>query len=600
MGCFAPQTYGQLKLRLKEGHRVESALNGRTVSFTELLDAMANVQQPTFFRNITVTFNVEQDKKGMDHRWAFGGPPVHIKSHIFFYDCEFDKEFWMVVRDLHFHGLVSFYNCKNLKAVFRDCVFYNTMRCFGNEFEFMDFTGCQFKHGFKWARGFMMDHLKFSDCTFSIDPELLPASVGPDMEARTLLVNNKLEEFDLTIERCKFVVADSLQTKSQLFATLTHTQFSNLRIMDCDFHTGVNLSQSAISNLFHSYGCTYRHAVVIDAVNLNPVNTKVDWSTLDQYRLAVFKPGTDSLVSGLQPQLLNDSRTVNTLISCYANLYQAFRAQGSRLAANACYVEWKNLETVYLSHHKTIDTAGSPYFLYLMNLFLREFCDYGTNPLKSLLISAYVLLGFAVVYFLYPWQIGEPSKGFYRQMLRFAHYFTRKERLVNLPPLDADWAYNTSGGWQSGLGVSDNMPKNHSRSMAEAYRSFVNTQPSAAMPFYFRWIGRYHMRSGLYNRFQLLLLRTIDWLPNQWQQYGPFRRFWAAGFYGLLIFTLLASHLLTRFLDATALSLNVFSTLGFGQIPVSGIPRYLTIMEGFIGWFLLSIFSVSLISQVIQ
>ncbi|MBX3101932.1 MAG: hypothetical protein KF690_05445 [Bacteroidetes bacterium] len=601
--CLAAQSgRAEVKLRMKEGYRVESHLNGQTVSFTDFLDAMVAVKNPTFFRNIKIVFDLSEDKKGMDTRWANGGPRLHVRHDVFLYDCEFDREFWLVARDLTFHGLFSFYNCKNLKGVFKGCEFRNSVRCFGNEFEFMDFEDCQFRHGFKWGRGFMMDHLKFSHCQFSVDPELLPNSYGPDMEGRTLLVNNKLEEFDLTLDHCVFKVPDSLAAHSQYFATMNHTQFSNLRIMHCDFHTGVNITQSSISNLFQSYGCHYRQSVVIDALNLNPVNTKVDWLSLDNYRLAVFHHDSDSLVSGLQPHLLNDPRTVNTLISCYANLYQAFRTQGNRLAANACYVEWKNLETVYLRNLSYTSVEGSPYFLYLMNIFLREFCDYGTNPLKSLLISAYVLLAFAAVYFLYPWQIGEPDRGFYRQMLLFAQYFTRPGRLAQMPaPGGTDWALEGNGsGWQAANSASRDLAAASQGTMADAYKQFVQTQPSKAMPFYFRLIGKYRLRTNLYTRFQQMLLRTIDWLPRQWQHYSPFRRFIYATFYGLLILTLLLSYLFVRVLDATALSLNVFSTLGFGQIPIYGVPRYLTILEGFIGWFLLSIFSVSLISQVIQ
>jgi hypothetical protein len=48
------------------------------------------------------------------------------------------------------------------------------------------------------------------------------------------------------------------------------------------------------------------------------------------------------------------------------------------------------------------------------------------------------------------------------------------------------------------------------------------------------------------------------------------------------------------------LSLNTFSTLGFGEIPTKGLARYVAIIQGFIGWFLLSVFLVSLISQVLN
>jgi len=51
--------------------------------------------------------------------------------------------------------------------------------------------------------------------------------------------------------------------------------------------------------------------------------------------------------------------------------------------------------------------------------------------------------------------------------------------------------------------------------------------------------------------------------------------------------------------NALTLSLNSFVTLGFGTIPTKGSARYVCIIQGFIGWFLLSIFTVALINQVL-
>lgn len=55
-----------------------------------------------------------------------------------------------------------------------------------------------------------------------------------------------------------------------------------------------------------------------------------------------------------------------------------------------------------------------------------------------------------------------------------------------------------------------------------------------------------------------------------------------------------------RLVNATALSMNAFVTLGYGEMPAKGIQRYLAVLEGLIGWFLLSVFSASLISQMLQ
>jgi hypothetical protein len=53
-------------------------------------------------------------------------------------------------------------------------------------------------------------------------------------------------------------------------------------------------------------------------------------------------------------------------------------------------------------------------------------------------------------------------------------------------------------------------------------------------------------------------------------------------------------------LESMALSMNAFVTLGYGDMPAKGVARYLAVVEGLTGWFLLSIFSASLISQILQ
>ena len=64
-------------------------------------------------------------------------------------------------------------------------------------------------------------------------------------------------------------------------------------------------------------------------------------------------------------------------------------------------------------------------------------------------------------------------------------------------------------------------------------------------------------------------------------------------------FFILLWGLMISLINATTLSLNAFITLGFGNIPTHGIARYFCVLEGFIGWFLLSIFTVALINQVL-
>lgn len=61
----------------------------------------------------------------------------------------------------------------------------------------------------------------------------------------------------------------------------------------------------------------------------------------------------------------------------------------------------------------------------------------------------------------------------------------------------------------------------------------------------------------------------------------------------------LISGITISYINALTLSLNSFVTLGFGRIPTIGIARYICVLEGFVGWFLLSLFTVALINQVL-
>jgi hypothetical protein len=63
-------------------------------------------------------------------------------------------------------------------------------------------------------------------------------------------------------------------------------------------------------------------------------------------------------------------------------------------------------------------------------------------------------------------------------------------------------------------------------------------------------------------------------------------------------FVMLYGFLISIF-NALTLSINAFVTLGFGNIPTRGIARYVCILQGFLGWFLLSIFTVALFNQVL-
>ncbi len=167
----------------------------------------------------------------------------------------------------------------------------------------------------------------------------------------------------------------------------------------------------------------------------------------------------------------------------YYRVYLTYKAQGRIEDANSAYVEMKDLRGRRLKalYHK--NTTFKNYLKWKLNQLLKLYTEHGTEPIKAVLISFYIIIFFGLFYFLFPssWDEFELNKK----------------------------------TWKSqGL----------KRSIVVGVKHLFNSQ---------------------------------------------------------------------------ILSLNAFVTLGFGNIPTEGIPRYICVIEGFIGWFLLSLFTVALINQTL-
>ena len=87
---------------------------------------------------------------------------------------------------------------------------------------------------------------------------------------------------------------------------------------------------------------------------------------------------------------------------------------------------------------------------------------------------------------------------------------------------------------------------------------------------------------------------------DDWQQLTSQKKFKTTSILTISLVLFAFWGLFMRTLNALALSLNAFVTLGYGEIEAKGVARYFCVLEGIVGWFLLSIFSVSLISQILQ
>lgn len=559
----------------------DSNIDGQTVTFTQFINEMAACTKYTTFENVKIRYKMPDDKEGMDKRFSGGEPELFINSSIRLVNCDFDVDYWLVLRNVTFNDYFAVANSSPLKIIFKECTFKKTLRFYNNNIDFIDIDSCRLEHGFKFFRNEVKDRLTVKNSGISVNPALFGDTDALDMEPRLFRFANKQNAFDLDISNCSFELPDNLRNNPQFYLILTESDFKNLSLTGNNFNCSVDLSESTVQNAFVTNECSFNGSLIMDAFNINPINTRVQWSTVASNRISIFDHKKNTVFNGNNIDSVTSEVNFASLISCYANFYNAFKSQGNRIAANACYVEWKDIETRYLKNEYSSGRDKSVFFNYLMNVFLKLFCDYGTNPLKAIQIAFYVLLFFAGIYFFFPYSIlSFHKRTMFDQLKIYGHYLSSPKSLLEIE--------------DSVIAKEDKTPT------YSDYMNFV-TDSKGKVPWYFHFFGKpLYFLELIRNKPTKLFYRIIDIFPDEWETMSKTKRVAAAIMYGVVFIVTVLWFLMIHILDSVALSLNVFSTLGFGQIPIKGIPRYLTILEGFIGWFLLSIFSVSLISQVIQ
>lgn len=301
-------------------------------------------------------------------------------------------------------------------------------------------------------------------------------------------------------------------------------------------------------------------------------NTEFDWSLIDKGRL-VIDPITplDTLIKNLY--------TYNRMLALYSRFNSMYKKMGNLNSSNGSYVELKDIQTKRLSYVFKTDKSTENYLNWQLNVFLKFFAEYGTSPIRSLVVSFWVVLAFAVFYFFTRTDWDNINRKYLvKQSEQIMDYFTSEQKLEEF----------YSETYKEELVEYNEFKEKIAANSTQVPFFFM----LFLKPLYYLSVVKHRLNSWLYKKMEILSGRWVD-LPSKKKM-----------IVGSLVAVASVSYLLylfvVRSLNSIILSINTFSTLGFGDIPVRGFMRYVAIIEGFLGWFLLSIFSVSLISQIIQ
>ncbi len=220
-------------------------------------------------------------------------------------------------------------------------------------------------------------------------------------------------------------------------------------------------------------------------------NSYIDLGSLKNLDFGIYRK--DEYYNATSKNQIKDDIGFKKYLRINKTLYDFFKDAGDIKSANSCFVRIKEIENNKLKFIYDDNPSFQNFFSLYLNRLLKFYTNYGTDPSRALVVSVYIILIFAVLYFFFPsdWDI------------------TSKTKLIS------------------------------------NFKDFVEKNDK-----------------GYIKPFLFLI-------------------------YGLLISSI----------NAIMLSLNAFTTLGFGNIPTHGIGRYICILQGFIGWFLLSVFTVALFNQ---
>ena len=559
----------------------------RTLSYSELLREIRISESDSQSYNLTnALIKFDYDRGDSLYCTAvedfFTGRVVYVATHI---------------ENLNFTIPITFNHCQ-----FKSLSSFRT-----STFKYLDFYDCLF------------DKISFDSCMFSegigfhncVVEDLMiiensevnyingGVSISKSKVNRLTLKNIKINFTDLSrLVRMPYYNACFRINKSQI-VECNIIDISVPESMDDTLPTTLGINQSSIEELTikncEVKGMDFNKlniegSLLFDNVNIQKYfsamffefpseNSNISWSYFAGNKIGLIDQSGKNVYQANEAEDFQNEILFSELISAYNKFYRMYKTRGDIESANACYVEMKDIASRRQKYLYEEDHSLDTWFNWKLSQFLKVFCAYGTSPVKSLIISMWVILGFALFYFFTYSEWDKINRNFlikrYRKMLS---YFDSEQRLEDF------YSEEHKDEFQS--------YEEFKVHMAESYKR---------VPTLFGLLGKplYHL-SLSHHRLIKWLYRLIEPLSGRWVDLKGGRKIYVGSMVIIGVTGYSLYLLLLRTVNSLFLSMNTFTTLGFGEIPVKGIGRYLAILEGFLGWFLLSIFSVSLISQILQ
>jgi len=502
--------------------------------------------------------------------------PVIIKN------CKLPELATCQVRNINFKNNITFLKCEGAaQIIFYNCTFKQGLDFHHSDLGTLEFWYCSILQRTAISE-LQINSFSFTNCSFYTDSKLVEKThfFGYEKENQTYQYLFNIRQNEKKINTFEISHCEILPTEVTPVIFFNGGKYDLINFYGTYFSNSiVNFSGCSVKENFKVKKCKFEQPFGMNQFNFPKDNTSFNWNQLDSVGLGFYTDYEKAPYTHKTDSLISDVDLFNELNSSYRKFFSMYRTQGDIESANACYKQMKDMETRKYFYLYRQNSTTNNWFNWRFNQFLKYFSEYGTNPVQSLIISMWVILVFAGMYFFCYSDWDCINRNFLiKQHRKIMQYFRSEQRLEDFYMEDYIEDLKTFADYK--------------KEMLES---------KLEIPVFIILLGKpLYLLSIIQHKISTFLYRRTEVLQGRWINLEPKRKVFVVLTVSLSLIIYLTYLGLIRALNSITLSVNSFSTLGFGAIPVKGVSRYITILEGFLGWFLLSIFSVSLISQMLQ
>ena len=514
-----------------------------------------------------------------------------INFDLEFANCKFnpDEPLPFLFRTFYFNGAVLFDNCTGYGALFDRCIFKYGLKANDVTLNYLEFRSCT-----------LFEEILLSDATVTQVKLLHDKFVRNDGSRNFGIRFEDLNRFtNYFVEGSEFLdystpskkqQGDTLHSNSILH--LKHFDADHFVMRHCVLNCYLSIENFSVEKTFEFADNTILKKLIFSNVPNIPVEASVIRYSLIKGKIGVAYDLGDNLFRFIKydnekeyskfelnrPWIETDVE--KRIIPVYSKLLAIYNTNTDIESYNDCYNQLKKIDKTASKVKFQTEGQFIYWFRWKMAEFLEAFSAYGTDPVLSLINSFYVILIFSLLYLIFPseednlWIVNIQS-ALHRYVAHFSasqkHFFTADEM------------------YEKELAAANTFREQVVNNVA----ILPPVIKKISMPFYYASYTLARIR----HRIRSVVKFNIY---QEWKGLNTWGRVKTTTILSLNFFSFLLWGLIMRVLNSLALSFNAFVTLGYGEIEAKGIARYFCVMEGVLGWFLLSIFSVSLISQILQ